>query len=72
MRVVAKSAGADVTAPQAQAIDVLCRVKVSPLGHRRTALFVAVGMGRAYIGATITGVPGGINHPAYGARVTVR
>jgi hypothetical protein len=23
-------------------------------------------------GATITGVPGGINHPAYGARITVK
>lgn len=52
--------------------EVLCRVSVSAAGHARRAVLLARQPGTAYVSATITGVPEGINHPAYGVRVTVK
>jgi hypothetical protein len=71
LEVMVQNPNADVTTPTAADDRVLCRASVTPAGRSRTATFVAVRPGTADVGATITGVPGGISHPAYGVRITV-
>jgi hypothetical protein len=71
LTVTVQNPRARVTAPRAADQRVLCRESVSAKARMRTATFVALHPGRAYIGATITGVPGGVNHPAYAVVVTI-
>ena len=66
------SSDADVTEPQAANPRVACRLSVNLSGHTGTAVFVARSAGSTHVGATITGVAGGLNHPAYGATLVVK
>jgi hypothetical protein len=65
--------GFQVTAPVASPQNgALCPATKSEPGTSRSVTFTARKRGTAYIGATISGVAGGIDPPAYGARVRVR
>ena len=65
------SDGADVTEPQSYDPNTVCRLSVSLHGRTGTAMFLAVRSGATRIAATITGIAGGLEHPAYGADITV-
>jgi hypothetical protein len=66
------SSDADVTEPQASNPGVACRLSVTLSGHSGTATFLARSAGSTYVGATVTGIAGGLNHPAYGATIVVK
>jgi hypothetical protein len=63
---------ADVTDPQTSTPVVACRLSVTLSGHSGTATFLARSPGSTHVGATVTGIPGGLNHPAYGATILVK
>jgi hypothetical protein len=70
-RAVAKSADANVLLPEAANTKIVCQATATPPGRERSVTFVAIDVGTTVIDSTVTGVPGGINHPAYMVRVTV-
>jgi len=63
---------ADVTEPQSYDPKTVCRLSVSLHGRTGIAMFLAVRPGTTRIAATITGIAGGLEHPAYGADITAR
>lgn len=65
-------APARITTPVVTPSDAVCLVALSPLGTTRTATYFTLKRGHVTIAATITGVPGGVDHPLYGGRFTVR
>jgi hypothetical protein len=72
VRAVATANGTQTTTPFAFGAGVLCELStVHGEDGSTTTTFVAVSAGKATISATVTGVPGGLNHPNFGATVVV-
>jgi hypothetical protein len=72
VRAVATANGTRTTTPLAIPAGVLCEESTVHGSDGSTmTTFVAAHPGKTFVGATITGVPGGINHPAFGATVLV-
>lgn len=69
-RATAKSS-TDVVQPQAANPQIICQATSARPGHERTITFVATAVGETVVESTITGVPGGLNHPAYQVNVIV-
>jgi hypothetical protein len=71
VRAVATANGTQTTTPLAFPAGVLCEKSTVHTDGSTTTTFVAVSAGKTSVSATITGVPGGLNHPNFGATVVV-
>jgi hypothetical protein len=71
VRAVVTANGTQTTTPLAHTAGVLCEKSTVRTDGATTTTFVAVSAGKTSVNATITGVPGGLNHPNFGATVVV-